>query len=412
MSNPFGELIASGEGGYNSYNRGTQGNKIIPANQEVDFARTTIAEIQRRQSLSKSDPDVLFAVGRYQLIPGTLDEAVSKLNIDTSEKFTPEMQDRLFGEGLIREKRPEIYEYVTGVSGATLHDAQKAASKEWASVEDPDTPGHAYAKYERMGNRMSITAAQVADAIDEMKLEYKAGIDKGLSAEGAWQATLSMGPGQFGPIAKGHIQHQRGATSHVLREGDDNPSVGELQTHLRDLGYTDLQGNPLKTDNKFGASTRGAVEAFQRDHGLRSDGVAGDHTLRAIDGQRALLGVVPAFAPALEGRDAGRAKEPNFASSIHASTLQDAMAETNLAQSITKHSSVHDMFEAICQAAANKDMDALCAVGRAYENSPAGQASLAQGAELNRQQAHAQALAEQHAQAQVHHTQQQAGRSR
>ncbi|WP_233511234.1 hypothetical protein [Dyella psychrodurans] len=134
---------------------------------------------------------------------------------------------------------------------------------------------------------------------------------------------------------------------------------------------------------------------------MQSDGVAGDHTLRAIDGQHALLGVVPAFAPELEGRDAMRLKGPDFVSPMHASTLQGAATETNLAQRIIKHSSIHDMFEAICQAAANKDMDALCAVGKAYENSHAGQVMLAQGAELNRQQV----------QAQARHMQQRAGRT-
>lgn len=92
------EIIASGEGDYNSYNRGTYKNDlgkhvIIPANKAIDFSQITIGEIQRRQKLPKSDPDSLFAVGRYQFIPRTLGAGIKKLKLDDSEKFTSELQD-------------------------------------------------------------------------------------------------------------------------------------------------------------------------------------------------------------------------------------------------------------------------------------------------------------------------------
>jgi peptidoglycan hydrolase-like protein with peptidoglycan-binding domain len=206
----------------------------------------------------------------------------------------------------------------------------------------------------------------------------------------------------------GNPSHHR-AIEGALRQGAHGETVHALQADLASLGYTDNRGRTLQADGNFGRSTDAAVRAFQNDHGLLSDGIAGTNTLSAIHGQRQLLNHIPALAPELEGlarpNSFGPIKEQDQA-------LQSTPAKTNLAQGITKDSSVHDMFEAICQAAANKDMDALCAVGKAYENSPAGQASLAQGAELNRQQAHAQALAEQHAQAQAQHMQQQTGRSR
>jgi hypothetical protein len=145
MSNPLLELIGSGEGNYNSYNRGTTRDengkaKIIPANQAVDFSQMTVGEIQRRQSLAKDDHDVMFAVGKHQLIPGTLKGAVDSLGIDPSEKFSPELQDKIFNEYLLPHKRPDIQGYITGKDGVTLRDAQKAVCLEWASVEDPATP--------------------------------------------------------------------------------------------------------------------------------------------------------------------------------------------------------------------------------------------------------------------------------
>lgn len=282
MSSPLTELIGRGEGDYNSYNRGThKGSRgediVIPANLVIDFSKMTIDELRRRQGLRKDDPDVVFAVGKYQFIPKNLRDGIRYLNIDASEKFTPELQDRLFNEYLVPFKRPEIKAYITQQPGATLHDAQIGISKEWASVEDPDTPGHVRKEYEKHGNKMHTTAAQVSAALDEMRAEYKAQIDKGLSAELAWQATANMGPGQFQHIAKAHVPGHRIAGD-ALAEGARGAAVGELQTQLRDLGYADAQGRPLTVDNDFGQNTRVAVEAFQREHGLSANGTVDPHT--------------------------------------------------------------------------------------------------------------------------------------
>lgn len=92
MSNALGSLIARGEGGYNDYNRGTytkpNGKQdILPANQDIDFSQMTIAELQRRQHLPKSDPNFVFAVGKYQIIPGTMSEVVARMRLDPNERM-------------------------------------------------------------------------------------------------------------------------------------------------------------------------------------------------------------------------------------------------------------------------------------------------------------------------------------
>lgn len=72
----------------------------------------------------------------------------------------------------------------------------------------------------------------------------------------------------------------------VLRQGAGMdrkrglPQVKQTQTLLQDLGY-DL-GEP-GADGKFGPITSKAVKAFQREHGLRADGVIGRHTLRLLN---------------------------------------------------------------------------------------------------------------------------------
>ncbi|RDS80010.1 peptidoglycan-binding protein [Dyella psychrodurans] len=214
----------------------------------------------------------------------------------------------------------------------------------------------------------------------------------------------------------GKPSHRRTADG-TLRQGAHGNAVIALQADLAMLGYAGNRGQTLQPDGLFGSNTEAAVRAFQSDHSLLSDGIAGVETLQAIHGQRQLLNHIPALAPELEGRAANRAVGLKTLDVVkeRENALQSNSAKTSHtpshAQGITRHSSIHDMFQAMCHAAANKDMDSLCAIGKAYENSLSGQALLAQGAELNRQQVQAQALAEQQAQAQARQMQQRAGRS-
>jgi peptidoglycan hydrolase-like protein with peptidoglycan-binding domain len=59
--------------------------------------------------------------------------------------------------------------------------------------------------------------------------------------------------------------------------------VGELQSRLHRLGYDGPDGTPLTADQDFGRRTRLALEAFQREHQLEADGIAGRATLAAIE---------------------------------------------------------------------------------------------------------------------------------
>jgi hypothetical protein len=96
------------------------------------------------------------------------------------------------------------------------------------------------------------------------------------------------------------IESQHSASS--MHFGAKSEAVRTLQADLAALGYTDNRGSVLRIDGHYGPSTEAAVRAFQSDQGLHNDGVAGKHTLQAMQVQRALLSVVPAFAPELDGR--------------------------------------------------------------------------------------------------------------
>lgn len=65
----------------------------------------------------------------------------------------------------------------------------------------------------------------------------------------------------------------------VLRQGDKGEDVSNLQQRLQELGYfrSRITGN-------FGPVTKAAVTRFQRDKGLRANGIADGKTQAALDG--------------------------------------------------------------------------------------------------------------------------------
>jgi peptidoglycan hydrolase-like protein with peptidoglycan-binding domain len=88
-----------------------------------------------------------------------------------------------------------------------------------------------------------------------------------------------LGPAGLGTTAAPGGTTATGTTHPVLRRGSNGDTVRELQSKLNALGATP----PLVVDGIFGPLTEGAVKAFQRDHSLGDDGVAGVQTWKALD---------------------------------------------------------------------------------------------------------------------------------
>jgi peptidoglycan hydrolase-like protein with peptidoglycan-binding domain len=293
MSNPLLDLMVKGESGtagYNAYNRGTyvddQGGKHIRGpNGAIDFSSLTLGQVLDRQNAGSQDPNRLFAVGKYQIIPDTMNGAVKGLSLDRNQPFTPELQDKIFSQYLIVDKRSAVHNYISGQPGASLESAQRGLAQEWASFGDPDKKG---ASHYPLPNVASISLAQAEQALNQMRTSYKADMDRGMSPSDAWAAVTASNAApaqtQHAPTTHKH-QSSSHATTHVttlLAEGDRDHTVTALQENLAKLGYHDAQNHTLKADGNFGAHTREAVQAFQRDHHLSVDGFAGPKTLEAI----------------------------------------------------------------------------------------------------------------------------------
>ncbi|WP_442865176.1 phage tail tape measure protein [Acinetobacter sp. HY1485] len=130
----LGSLIASGEGDYNSVNRGLVNGKNLGAF-KTDLSKMTINEILQRNKLKAGDSGRMNAVGKYQIIASTMKQAMAQMNLTGNEKFTPEMQEKIFREFLI-PKRKGLNNYLKG-NGSNLEQAQYEASMEWASIPVP-----------------------------------------------------------------------------------------------------------------------------------------------------------------------------------------------------------------------------------------------------------------------------------
>ena len=171
----------SGRRGYNAYNRGSDRNS--PSNREpINLTSMTLEEIMTAQARRKNDPQRLFAVGKYQMVPETLSEGVKKLGISTSERFTPELQERFFTEFLAGKKRPAIGNYITGKS-ENIDAAINSAAYEWAALQL--TSGRGY--YDKVGtNHASISPDRVKAVLVKARTRYQELIKAGVSPAKAY----------------------------------------------------------------------------------------------------------------------------------------------------------------------------------------------------------------------------------
>lgn len=144
------DVIAKGEsessGGYNAMNQGTidpktgkasASGKVIGSGDSQKIIRKkltdmTVGEImsldatKEKDGKKRQEKGLIFAAGRYQIIPGTLATLVKEGVVSKDDKFDEKTQDKL-GNALI-EKR------LKGIKKTDYVSVQNALAKEWASI--------------------------------------------------------------------------------------------------------------------------------------------------------------------------------------------------------------------------------------------------------------------------------------
>lgn len=259
-NNPLAASIHRGESsaaGYDAYNRGTYTDahghqRMHPLGADVSVSQLTIREVQKLQALPGNHADRLFAVGAYQMIPKTLNEAVEKLRLDIEQKFSPEIQEHIFSNYLIIDKRPAVHAYITGAAGSSLSHAQTALAAEWASLGDP---GHNGASRYPPPNHASISLAQTAAALHQMRAGYQEDIAKGLSPQQAWKAVTAF----EGPRLP-HVDYNA-AVGHVTMASARQPGVLEFGASWTRGGEARRDADSRSSDADEASIRRAPAEA-------------------------------------------------------------------------------------------------------------------------------------------------------
>lgn len=237
----------SGKAGYNAYNKGTVGNRMIPSDKPIDFSKMTISEYLRRGNLKKDDPDRLFAVGKYQIIPDTMRDLVKKLKIDPDTTYLdPSTQDLLFAKGLTVFKRPAVDAYVKGES-----DDRNAAilelAKEFASVGIPYDMNVGDKKLKKGdsyysgigGNKAHNSPEQVGAALDADRLKNTQGnksspvtdiptgdkVDESSKKNQKLKESLNESPATSKSVNNTSVNNKTVSNKELNKEDDTNPLI-------------------------------------------------------------------------------------------------------------------------------------------------------------------------------------------
>lgn len=243
----------------------------------------------------------LFALGKYQIVPDTRNGAQTSLGLTDDTVFSNEVQDKMFTEYLITDKkgRGAIINYLTGKSD-DIDAAARAIAQEWASVGiKPGTNGAT-----RVGGSSGMTSYYDGDGVNAASISYfeicealkadRAAVASGgvathtiaepTSINGSSEASHSNSEASSNPSAQETSPEAQAANLPILNQGSSGANVVKLQNLLIEAGYSLA---PYGADGSFGGTTRRAVVKFQAANHLDPDGSVGPLTWAALLGNPA-----------------------------------------------------------------------------------------------------------------------------
>jgi hypothetical protein len=193
----IGSLVSKGEGGYGSFNKGQAGDAHGAT---INFNRMTVGEMRRRQSLPRGHNDRIFTVGKYQITPDTMKLGLKAIGAKDTDYVTNEMQENIFKNYLMKDRRPAIRDYIMGKS-TNLEGAKLAGAMEWASIGVNGTKGYKGRRikqdgsyYSNMGNNAAfISHKEFGNALQQTRIKYNTAIKAGKSKDEAWNIALDEG---------------------------------------------------------------------------------------------------------------------------------------------------------------------------------------------------------------------------
>lgn len=212
------DAIAAHEskGDYNVFNRGA-GNKYKIGRQ--DFSGMTLDEVMKQQNLASRDPNRLFAVGKYQIIPETLASAKKAMKLKGDEKFTPELQDRIFSEYLAASKRPQLEKFIR--SGTGLEAAKLAGAQEWASIGVKSKGDRSYYAGDGI-NKAYMSSGEFETHLQNARQIYLKAKQSGVSDEEAMRMAM-LGENRGAQIS--NVASQGSVSQPVARAGAGKASA-------------------------------------------------------------------------------------------------------------------------------------------------------------------------------------------
>ena len=239
------DVIASGEGDYNSVNQGVAGDTPGGAKSVVgkDLTDMTVGEVMAAQASGQ-----LFAVGKYQIIPKTMKEFVSGAGIDPDAKFDATTQEK-FKDYVINIKRPEVGRYLRGESD-DVEAAAQGLAREFASVglARPEAGrGVNESRYSGTGgNRASISTEEIQSAL---KRDREAGSVPKLVSPNTPPSQRSSynAPGSGSGAIVEYLTGDRSSSGYRADHGGDNyhEHIAFNSTDERDAAMALLQSNGI-----------------------------------------------------------------------------------------------------------------------------------------------------------------------
>jgi Putative peptidoglycan-binding domain-containing protein len=232
------------------------------------------------KELAKTDPgfgrDQHDFIGRSHY--SEQDAALKARGIDLTGRGMA-VQDALWSTSVqCRDLTPGIFEKGLKEKFGDKYDLSKLSDKDIVDAVQDYKTNHVktlFSKSPDLHESLKERFANEKASLDKLADADKVLKDHGVTVEHKGRAQAAS---PATPNHGDHVQH-----AGTLRLKDHSDQVHDLQARLAALGYRGVDGKPLTPDSDFGANTKHAVEAFQRDHHLKVDGIVGKQTLSAID---------------------------------------------------------------------------------------------------------------------------------